>query len=720
MSTKTTTQDTPHLSSGVEDSEAKNIYALEDILAEFRDQAKPTAESSEIPSAKPESPPKESPKKESPKKVLPKKEKPQKEPPQKQSLKKEWYIREFFKEELLKWKRKHSTTAQTTPPKPKEEPKEPSAPPHIVTLEDIVASTVDAAKAERERQKDRRRRRAEKRRQKIEQKKQEAKKELPETEREQSPREAAAFHKRRWQESRRGLFLSVPVLLLMWMPFLLEWRGVAIPYFQESMGNTAVWILVTQIVLSLSSASVFYTAWEEWNERFCTGYTYAAITNLVTLLDAITLLALPGRSALLPLGCVAGTALVFSLWGLKSYHRGMWETLRTASKNAPLCVADRCEVGIARGVQRSDGFVSRTKMESTASQWQRLLLPPLLAVSVVFALLSSVGRERGQDFLWCWSAILCASCSFVCPMAYCIPFERVARRLNYNGTAVAGQYGATVLNSASKVVVSDTDLFPHNSVTLGEIKLYGEEEKRAISYAATLATQGGGCIAPVFETLCQEKDYNYEPLEHFHVHDDNGLSGIIRGETVLVGSPVFMRHMAVRLPPTLPTKTAICLAVDGELTAVFPLQYKPTPPVEIALRALSRNGLQILLATRDGNITGKLIKQCYGTDGKATLPEITERLSLSDPQREAATPNGLIFRDGLLPFVELVALSRRLCQIVKIGNLLSILGNVFGALLGFYLTFVGRSDILSPTMLLVYLLLWTVPMCPLLISVDRM
>ena len=54
------------------------------------------------------------------------------------------------------------------------------------------------------------------------------------------------------------------------------------------------------------------------------------------------------------------------------------------------------------------------------------------------------------------------------------------------------------------------------------------------------------------------------------------------------------------------------------------------------------------------------------------------------------------------------------------GNFLSVFGNVFGALLGFYLTFVGRSDALSPLMLMVYLLLWAVPMLPLLMGVDKM
>ena len=603
---------------------------------------------------------------------------------------------------------------------PEEDPDEPT---EVVekplTIEDIVADTVEAVIAQQEHEQKPHRLRAEKQRRKLE-KKRAKREELPDVEQEQSPREAAAFHKSRWQASRRGLVLSLPVFVLMWLPWLLEQMNIAVPFFDDNPSNAVVCLLVAQVLLCVCGMSVFRASLEELKKRFCTGYTYTVVTNLVALLDTILFFRLPERSALAPLGGVAGAAMVFSLWGLKCYHRGLWETMRTASMGQPTCVADRCEAGIARGLRRSDGFVMRAGMESSASQWQRLMLPLLIVVSVAFALLSSVGQGREQEFLWCWSAILCASCSLVCPMAYCVPLERIARRLGRNGTAVAGQYGASVLNGSSKIVVSDTDLFPRSNVAISGIKLYGEERDRAISYAATLAVQGGGCMARVFEAVCQSDHIAYQPLEHFHVHDDNGLSGMIRGETVLVGTPVFMRHMGVRLPSTLPAKTAVCLAVDGELIALFAIKYTAAAPVEIALRALARNGLQLLLATRDGNVTPKMIKKIYGTDGKATLPEISERLALSDPQREAAAPSGMIYRDGLLQFVELVALSRRLCQMVKVGNFLSVFGSVFGALLGFYLTFVGRNDILSPIMLMVYLLLWTVPMLPLLMGADKM
>lgn len=606
-------------------------------------------------------------------------------------------------------------------PEVKTEVTEEASQPRPLSMEDIVASTVDAVKAENERDQDEHRRRIEKERKKREKKRREPRVNapLPETAEEQSPKEAAAFHKRRYLDCRLRLILAVPMLLLLWFPWLLNELGMTLPYFSDGAENAAVCVFIPQVLLSVICAPLFRAAIEEWKERCCTFYTYTALTNLITLLDEITLPALAGRSAVSPLGGVAGCAMVFAMWGLKNYHCGMWETFRTAAMGRPACVVDACESGIVRGQGSGEGFVTRAKMESTASQWQRLFLPVLTMSSLVFAVLSSVGQQRSHDFLWCWSVVLCASCSLVCPLTYCVPFGSIARRLSRSGTAVAGQYGAAALSVTPKLVVTDTDLFPRAAVLLSGVKLYGEERDHAISYTATLAVQGGGSLARVFETVCQNEHIPYQPLEHFHIHDDNGLSGMIRGETVLVGTPLFMRHKAVRLPATLPAKTAVCLAVDGELAAVFALKYSAHPPVETAVRSLARNGISLVLATRDGNVTPKLIKSRLGTDGKASVPEITDRLALSDPMREGGAPNGIIFREGILPYVELVALSRRLCHVLKIGNFLSVFGGIFGALLAFYLAFVGSTAVLNPVLLMTFLLLWVMPILPLLFRIDR-
>ena len=146
--------------------------------------------------------------------------------------------------------------------------------------------------------------------------------------------------------------------------------------------------------------------------------------------------------------------------------------------------------------------------------------------------------------------------------------------------------------------------------------------------------QGGGLLGRVFDNVCQSGQIARQPLEHFHIHEDGGLSGMIHGETVLVGPPAFMRRKAVRLPAKLPSRTAVCLAVDGELAAMFGIKYTAADTVELALRTMRRNGLLLTLATRDGLISPKLLRARFGADFGAERLELSDRLALSDPERE--------------------------------------------------------------------------------------
>ena len=293
----------------------------------------------------------------------------------------------------------------------------------------------------------------------------------------------------------------------------------------------------------------------------------------------------------------------------------------------------------------------------------------LAAASLVFGALSSAGQGRMQDLLWCCSVVLCFSSALVFPLAFSVPFGRLAAQLSRSGAAVAGQYGAADLASSRRIVVTDGDLFPLGSVGINDIKLYGEEQDHALAYAAALAIPAGGAMGRLFEGVCRSARIRRENLEHFHIHEHGGLSGMIHGETVLAGPPVFMRHMAVRLPGSMPAKPCMCLAVDGTLTAVFILRYSAAETVSTALRGLGRSGVQLTLGTRDGNITSKLLRSRFHTDGGANTLELDELLALSDPARESDGPSGLLYREGLLPYASLVTGSRRLCQTAAVGDL---------------------------------------------------
>ena len=603
---------------------------------------------------------------------------------------------------------------------PEPEPEQPPA----VSMEDVVASTVDAVKEIQEQKQEKFRKRLEKavKQEKKASKRREpaSRRPLPEVDSEPPAGETAGRNKRRFRECRRALTAAVIVLIVLWTPWVLVQTGVTVPFFSDSADNAALCVLVGQAVVSILCWPVYRAAVTGLlRDRAWTVYSTALLCTVVTLLDEMTMLLLPERTDAAPLGGVAAVLSVFALWGLTGWHRGMSETFRIAAMGEPSRIAECTASGITRGTGTGEGFYTRAAMEDTATQWQRLLLPVLAAASAVFAGLSSVGQDRPQDFLWCWSVVLCASSSLVFPMAFNVPFGRIAAHLARSGAAVAGMYGASALAGGKRVSVTDVDLFPPGAASLAGIKLYGEEQNHAISYTATLAVQGGGLLGRLFGDACRRNHISMQNLEHFHIHEDGGLGGMIHGETVLVGTPTFMRHQAVRMPGGLNSKTAVCLAVDGALTAVFNVKYSSAEPVEYALRILRRNGFSLVPAVRDGNIVPKFLKARFGWDGGGALPEIGERLTLSDPEREAEGVDGLLYRDGLLPYAFLVVDSRRLCQTTLVGNLISIFGSIAGALLGFYLTFAGSYTVLTPLLLLTFLLLWVVPMLPMVWTVDK-
>ena len=616
------------------------------------------------------------------------------------------------------------------PEPPQEAPSPPDAqadavegvrPVPLEAIENLMADTVDAVKEE---QAERLRRHLEKARKAVTRslarKETSIRKSVPDVEDEPLPSERAMWNKRRWRDCRKSLHLTALVTMVLWLPWLLGQFGIAVPFFSDSGDNAALCVLVPHAIVTILSWPVFRAAMECLREKAWSLYATAALCTAVTLLDEMTLLLLPERVDAAPLGGLASMLLVFTLWGLTGLHRGCSESLRTIAMGEPTRVVDRCGTTIAKGQGSRRGFYTRLSMEDSPAQWQRLLLPVLALASVIFAALSSVGRGHPQDFFWCWSVILCSASSLVFPLAYSVPFGRLALRLSRSGTALAGQHGAAVLASTRRLAVTDEDLFPQNTATVGKPKLYGEEQNKAISYVATLAVQAGGHLGRIFGDICRNERISFQGVEHFHIHDDGGLSGVIRGETVLVGTPTFLRHKAVRLPGSMPSKTCVCLAVDGELAAVFSIKYTPNDTVEYALRCLRRNGLQITLATRDSNIGLKLMKERFGVSGNVQHPDLSERLTLSDPERDAEEPNALIYREGILQLASLAIGSSRLCQTALVGNLLSIFSSVAGILLGFYLTFTGSVEVLTPVLLLTYLLLWVTPMLPLVWTVDKL
>ena len=427
---------------------------------------------------------------------------------------------------------------------------------------------------------------------------------------------------------------------------------------------------------------------------------------LVTLLDTALYAFLPARAALsLPLPVLGAMSVYCALLGESLRLHGMYDTFRIAAiGNAPYIVTVTAG-GAAKRVGLPGGFSNSARANDPYSRWQSVLLPVFLAAAVVFGVLSTLETKQNALLAWNLSVMLASANLLAFPMVCALPLKRIAARLAKSGSAVAGFSGADAIRRSNCVILTDGDLFPPGTVTLGGLKVFGEESGKVISYAATMAHASESGLSRLFDNLLARDGGFREQVEDVDFYEEGGVGGRIHGETVLFGTAGFMRKRGVNLPRNLGLKTGVFLSVDGTLIAVFAVKYMPAENVDWALHALHHSRITPVLAVRDGNITPALLKRKFGTDARAVYPKLSTRLALSE--RGGGRPYALLMREGLMPYAEVVLGSKRLCASARRCTVLAFLAATASTLLAFYLTFVGAYSVLTPFSLLIYVLLWS-------------
>ncbi len=502
------------------------------------------------------------------------------------------------------------------------------------------------------------------------------------------------------------LFTALPPTLFL----LLERYQVKVPYWSGDREVQCAVLLACLVLTALLCRHVFLKGFGMLLRRRCVAELLVSISVLVSGLDCAARLLGGQAGETMPYASVSCLGLVFAQWGVRRESKGNYDMLRAASldEEPPYLVTNTLQ-GACKQRGAVPGFFTTAARSDAATLWQTALLPAFLAAALVFAGLSSAGQERGGDFLLNLSAILPAAATFSLPLCWALPWSKLSEHLQKTGCAVAGWSGAQKISARRRMIVTDTDLFPPGTVQLNGRKLYGETQEQAVSLAASMARAAGSGLERLFNNLVRSEGGRYEKVDDFSFYEEGGWSGAVKGESVLMGGASFMRKMNVRLPADVNLRTGIFLAVDGELRAVFAVKYSPSENVDFALKLMQRSRIQPILASRDPNITPSLIKRKFSRGVHMEYPSLSERIALSEAEKDRDFPRALLFREGLLPYAETVAGSLRLCKAVRRAAAISLLGSWAGTLLTFYLTSLGAYELLNPLALEVFLLLWTLP-----------
>lgn len=434
---------------------------------------------------------------------------------------------------------------------------------------------------------------------------------------------------------------------------------------------------------------------------------------LLTVADAF--FAIPqGR---IPFCAVPSVAVLMALWSLALEKKAKWRTLKTVlSMEEPIAAVkkDKAWHGldcILRQEGSLEDFTAMLETPDAAQKVMRVYAPIAAVVTFGFAVLASWRTD--VSILWAWSALLSAALPGGSFLACCRPFSILAGRLRDLGAAVCGWRGAKLLSGESGIVIQDRDLFPEKRVTMNGMKMYSDlPVRQVVGYAAAVVRAAGSGLLPLFEEMVRNEDGRHYTADSFRQYEGGGLGAEIRGDVVLMGSLPFMRLMGVAVPESIRVQSAVYLSVNKELAGVFALSYQPSAGTRSGLAAVLRSkGLTPILATRDFMITPALVKKRYKVAvDRMEFPVVAERIQLSASDAgEGGRQGALMAKESFLSFSAAVAGSRLLRRTVHSAVAVTLLGGILGILLMAVLTYLGAMEALSAVNLLLYQLLWLLP-----------
>ena len=418
--------------------------------------------------------------------------------------------------------------------------------------------------------------------------------------------------------------------------------------------------------------------------------------------------------------CCAAFSLemTMALWARlhrRNTETAQMDTLRKATRLNGIIKAERYFEG-NDGLIRTEGQV-----EDFMEVYQKAPSPEVAqSVYAFLSLLACVGISVFSASLHGLSMgvqILSTSLLVAVPASFFVTITRpmaiLETRLHMVGTVLCGWEGVKDLCGKAAFALNDLDLFPQGSTKFNGVKFYGDRNPdEVVSYTASLMMTAGGGLAPAFRQLLKSRSADLRRVEKFQHYGDGGIGGEIRGESVLMGTLDFLQDMGVEIPEGTMVSQAVYGAIDGQLCAVYAISYAKMRSASAGLVTLcGYRKLTLLKKPGDFMLTESFLRSKFNIKAgriRFLSPEETAELEQFRPD-----PNepvlALTTRDELISTAYAITGARALRQSTRLGLGIHLIGGILGMIIMLVLGYLGSVELLTPTNVLLYQLIWAVP-----------
>ena len=442
--------------------------------------------------------------------------------------------------------------------------------------------------------------------------------------------------------------------------------------------------------------------------------TLLVITFVMCCVDGVFCL----RQVRVPCCAAFSLEMTMALWG--AYHRkaiemSQMDTLRKATRlDGVAACPDYMEdkKGLLRRQGEVEDFMDRydeiSKPEKTLNRYS--LIATIIAFAIgIFAFCVS-GVSAGVQVA---AVSLLAAVPATAFITHSRPAILLERRLHKLGTVLCGWQGVEGLCGKAVFPVTYGDLYPSDAVRLNGVKYFGSRAPEEVAAYATAVMTASGCgLLGLFHQVLDSHNGRHYDATDIVNYDNGGVCGIVKGETVLIGSASFLKDMEVEVPENARVSYGVYVAIDGELSGLYAVSYEKTRSAAAGLTTLNAyRGLQCALVSDDFMLTPGFMRSKFGVKSKRfLLPDYETRASLRQKELEPDAPTLLMTTAlGLAPLAFAVTGARALRTTSRMGTVLHIVGGAIGLAMMVLLTVLGALEVLTPANMFLYQLVWMIP-----------
>lgn len=358
------------------------------------------------------------------------------------------------------------------------------------------------------------------------------------------------------------------------------------------------------------------------------------------------------------------------------------------------------------------GFKKLVGADTGSYRTVRIFAIPVFILSIIACVVSvSLGREL-PEIAGSVMVPFCMSMPVMIIISETLPCFVASVKLKKRGSAVVGRNMYRKYAEADMFVFNDTQVFEKcRSENLG-VAIYDT----SVGYLAL------GCFKAVYDKIggpLADLDINLPDAFKFtdvkirHI-SRNGIDSVIDGRyNFLVGDYNFMQRYGLSFPKSDIDRSSekagiLCLSLDQKITAKISVKYEMSQIFEMLSERLAEDGISSIITTYDPIISSSFVakNRKLGSSPISVVHKNSNDFYAGDlGARNRYAPDGIVSCMSSLKLAETLVWCKRVEKSRKISETAISVFSIGGLLLSILFIFVGMTQYVSQTLIMLYLLI---------------